>query len=127
MRETTARCRTSSELQQIGEAAKDIGKLFGLLGLELTQQRLLKLLPVIGKAVADAQAALGERNAGQQFRADGAAFDPAVHEAIAQQPGEEGKVLSVVQKGYKLGDRVIRPAMVIVGKGATPAEGEATP
>ena len=62
-----------------------------------------------------------------EIPADGAAFDPAVHEAIAQQPGEEGKVLSVVQKGYRLGDRVIRPAMVIVGKGATPAEGEATP
>ena len=61
-----------------------------------------------------------------EIRADGEAFDPAVHEAIAQQPGDEGKVLSVVQKGYRLGDRVIRPAMVIVGKGAPP-EAEATP
>ena len=32
------------------------------------------------------------------------------------QPGEEGKVLHVVQKGYQLQDKVIRPAMVIVGE-----------
>jgi molecular chaperone GrpE len=54
----------------------------------------------------------------REIPADGVDFDPAVHEAIAQQPGEEGKVLSVVQKGYTLGDRVIRPSMVIVGKSA---------
>ena len=53
----------------------------------------------------------------QEIQADGQTFDPAVHEAVAQQPGDENKVLSVVQKGYKLGDRVIRPAMVIVGSG----------
>ena len=40
-----------------------------------------------------------------------------MHEAISEVDGEEGKVVSVVQKGYKLGDRVIRPAMVVVGKG----------
>ena len=45
-------------------------------------------------------------------------FDPAKHEAIGQAPGDEGKVLHVVQKGYTLGERVIRPAMVIVGQGS---------
>lgn len=53
----------------------------------------------------------------EEIAADGETFDPAVHEAVAQQPGEENKVLSVVQKGYKLGDRVVRPAMVVVGMG----------
>lgn len=57
----------------------------------------------------------------QEIDADGHMFDPAMHEAIAQQPGEESKVLSVVQKGYRLGDRVVRPAMVIVGNGTAPA------
>ncbi len=56
----------------------------------------------------------------EEIEADGHAFDPTVHEAVAQQPGEDHKVLSVVQKGYKLGDRVVRPAMVIVGNGADP-------
>jgi molecular chaperone GrpE len=44
-------------------------------------------------------------------------FDPAHHEAVARQPGPEGRVLHVAQKGYQLGERVIRPAMVIVGQG----------
>lgn len=52
-----------------------------------------------------------------EIPAAGEPFDPAHHEAVANQPGEEGRVLHVVQKGYKLGDRVIRPAMVIVGNG----------
>jgi molecular chaperone GrpE len=53
----------------------------------------------------------------QEIDADGKTFDPSQHEAISQAAGEEGKVIAVVQKGYKLGDRVIRPAMVVVGKG----------
>ena len=53
----------------------------------------------------------------EEIAADGETFDPSVHEAISEAPGEPNKVVSVVQKGYKLGDRVIRPAMVIVGTG----------
>jgi molecular chaperone GrpE len=43
-------------------------------------------------------------------------FDPHVHEALLSQPSEaeEGSVTEVVQKGYKLGDRVLRPARVVV-------------
>ncbi|MDZ4278963.1 MAG: nucleotide exchange factor GrpE [Dehalococcoidia bacterium] len=52
----------------------------------------------------------------KEIPADGQPFDPKVHEAISEAPGDDGKVISVVQKGYMLGDRVIRPAMVIVGK-----------
>ena len=55
----------------------------------------------------------------QEIEADGETFDPSLHEAVSQGPGEENKVMAVVQKGYKLGDRVIRPAMVVVGDGAT--------
>ena len=44
-------------------------------------------------------------------------FDPMVHEAIMQVPGEEGKVIAEYQKGYKLFDRVLRPARVSVGNG----------
>ena len=47
---------------------------------------------------------------------DGEAFDPAVHEAVMFGEGEDGKVISVAQKGYMLGGRVLRPAMVVVGK-----------
>jgi len=52
----------------------------------------------------------------KEIEADGQNFDPAFHEAVAFGEGEDGKVISVVQKGYTLGGRVIRPAMVVVGK-----------
>jgi molecular chaperone GrpE len=50
-------------------------------------------------------------------------FDPHVHEALLSQPSnaEEGSVIEVVQKGYKLGDRVVRPARVVV---AAPQEAD---
>jgi molecular chaperone GrpE len=57
-------------------------------------------------------------NAGvRQIETEGQAFDPRYHEAVAHVEGEEGKVISEVQRGYKLHDRVLRPAMVVVGKG----------
>jgi len=55
----------------------------------------------------------------QEIEADGETFDPSQHEAVSQGPGEENKIIAVVQKGYRLGDRVIRPAMVVVGDGST--------
>jgi len=63
-------------------------------------------------------------NAGvRPIEADGQDFDPRYHEAVAHVEGEEGKVISVVQRGYKLHDRVLRPAMVVVGKGKTEEPG----
>jgi molecular chaperone GrpE len=46
-------------------------------------------------------------------------FDPHVHEALLSQPSEqdEGAILEVLQKGYRLGDRVLRPARVVVSQG----------
>jgi molecular chaperone GrpE len=43
-------------------------------------------------------------------------FDPHVHEALMSQPSdqEEGSIVQVLQKGWKLGDRVLRPARVAV-------------
>jgi molecular chaperone GrpE len=47
------------------------------------------------------------------------AFDPHVHEAMLTKPAdgtEPGSVLEVVQRGYRLGDKVVRPARVIVSE-----------
>lgn len=46
-------------------------------------------------------------------------FDPNFHEAVLYEPaeGQEGKVIAELQKGYMLGDRVLRPSMVKVGRG----------
>ena len=63
------------------------------------------------------------------IQAVGQQFDPREHEAVTHAEGEEGKVLAEVQRGYKLHDRVLRPAMVVVGKGKTEEmpEGEKPP
>ena len=53
----------------------------------------------------------------QEIAAHAAAFDPEVHEAVAQHPTvehAEGTVVHVAEKGYRIGDTVIRPAKVVV-------------
>jgi len=52
-----------------------------------------------------------------EIEAKGEPFDPHLHEAVMGQEGEEGIVIEEIQKGYKFRDRVIRPSMVVVGKG----------
>jgi len=56
-----------------------------------------------------------EREGLAEIEADGK-FDPHVHEALLSQPSEAeaGSVIEVLQKGYRLGDRVLRPARVVV-------------
>jgi molecular chaperone GrpE len=60
-----------------------------------------------------------EREGLTEIETDGA-FDPHVHEALLSQPSEaeEGAVIEVLQKGYRLGDRVLRPARVVISQGA---------
>jgi molecular chaperone GrpE len=62
------------------------------------------------------------RRQGLQEIAVNGRFDPHVQEALLAQPSEaeEGTVIEVVQKGYRLGDLVLRPARVVVSAG--PAE-----
>ncbi len=73
-------------------------------GMEMVQRQLTDFLSDLGVQTIDAT---------------GAKFDPNIHEAIAQEssPAEEGTVLRQLRKGYKLKDRLIRPANVIVSKG----------
>ncbi len=55
----------------------------------------------------------------KRIEAKGAAFDPAFHEAISHEPSIEvasGHVIDVVQNGYMIGERVIRPALVRVAQ-----------
>lgn len=71
-------------------------------GFKLIQRKLQGVLDIQGVA---------------EIKAIGAPFDPSVHEAVAHQAGEEGMVIGEVQRGYKLNDRVLRPTLVVVGKG----------
>ena len=63
-------------------------------------------------------ASLLEREGLAEIATDGK-FDPHVHEALLAQPSEleEGAILEVIQKGYRLGERVLRPARVVVSAG----------
>ena len=58
----------------------------------------------------------------QEIETEGA-FDPHTQEALLSQPSdaEEGAVIQVLQKGYRLGDRVLRPARVVVAAAKSPA------
>ena len=74
-------------------------------GVELTERELLKML---------------EKNGVRQFTPQGEKFDPNLHQAIFEVPDASvpaGSVVQVVQPGYMLGDRVLRPALVGVSKG----------
>jgi molecular chaperone GrpE len=102
---------------------------------------LLKLLPVMDdfdRAIANIPAEVAETSwwGGTQLIAQklrtllesegvkgieavGQDFDPNQHEAVLYEEaeGQDGKVVAELQRGYKLGDRVLRPSMVKVGKG----------
>jgi molecular chaperone GrpE len=106
----------------------------------LANERLVKeLLPVLDDLERALQAAaeheeakledgvrLVHRSLAQLLQREGleeidtsGAFDPHVHEAMLAQPAEDaesGSVLDVIQKGYKIGNRVVRPARVIVAE-----------
>ncbi|MSQ25367.1 MAG: nucleotide exchange factor GrpE [Dehalococcoidia bacterium] len=77
-------------------------------GLKLVHRKFLTALEAQG--LIDIAAAAGQH------------FQPAVHEAVAHVPGAEGVIIAVLQRGYRLRDRVLRPAMVTIGGGA-PAPG----
>ena len=69
---------------------------------------------LVHRALADVLARAGLA----EIDTDGA-FDPHVHEALLTQPVEDaepGSVVQVLQKGYRLGDRVLRPARVVVAE-----------
>jgi molecular chaperone GrpE len=86
-------------------------------GVELTERELLKTL---------------EKNGVRKFSPEGEKFDPNVHQAMYEVPQAEnvppghenvppGHVAQVIQAGYMIGDRVLRPALVGVAKAAPKA------
>src|SRR5206468_3708588 len=67
-----------------------------------------------------------ERNDVRPFDAQGQAFDPRVHEAISRVESADvpaGSVAGELQKGYKVGERLLRPALVSVSSGPKSPEG----
>jgi len=73
-------------------------------GIAMTQEQLKNVLAESGL---------------EELDATGKSFDPTFHEAVSQQETEsvpEGRVVQQIRKGYKLRDRLLRPAAVIVAK-----------
>lgn len=78
-----------------------------LTGLEMVARQLQDFLRESGVEPVEAAA--------------GATFDPNLHEAVGHEPSreiQEGAVLRQLRKGFKLRDRLLRPAMVVVSGGA---------
>jgi molecular chaperone GrpE len=81
---------------------------------------LKAVLDGVDATARELSAALG-RHGVKPIEAAGARFDPHLHQAIAEVPAngaEPGTVVNVVQSGYVIGDRLLRPAMVTVAKGS---------
>jgi molecular chaperone GrpE len=79
-------------------------------GVEATDRQLLQTLERYGVKAVDTS--------------DGK-FDPNLHQAIAEVPGNGkpgGSIVDVVQSGYMIGERLLRPAMVTVAKKDMPAQ-----
>lgn len=74
-------------------------------GIEMTEREMLRLL---------------QKNGVSPILAEGEKFDPHLHQAMFEVPDPsvpEGTIVQVVQAGYAIGERVLRPAMVGVAKG----------
>lgn len=84
-------------------------------------ENLQSLLAGIAMVQQQLRSALAEAGL-EEIEASGKAFDPNFHEAVTQQESAEvaeGHVLQQLRKGYKLRDRLLRPATVIVAKKPT--------
>ena len=84
-------------------------------GIDLTERDLLQTL---------------ERHGVRRLEPQGQKFDPNLHQAMFEVPNPDvpnGTVVQVVQTGYVIGDRVLRPALVGVAKGGPKATAESAP
>src|SRR5436309_7611057 len=91
--------------------APDAGTKALLEGVELTERELLKTL---------------EKHGVRKLDPEGAKFDPHFHQAMYEVPDESvpaGTIVQVVQPGYTIGERVLRPALVAVAKGGPKTAG----
>lgn len=92
-----------NHLEQALEGAGEAGEEGSwLAGVEMAVKELKKVLSEEGLTSVQAET-----------------FDPTLHEAVGVVEGEEGKIIKVLQMGYNLNGKIIQPAKVVVGKGAS--------
>jgi molecular chaperone GrpE len=103
--------RALDAVPEEARAAADPGLKALIEGVELTERSLHNAL---------------EKNGVRKFDPAGEKFDPNVHQAMYEVPDPSvppGTIAQVVQAGYMIGDRVLRPALVAVAKGGAKAAG----
>ena len=107
--------RTLDAVSAEAKAAADPGLKALIEGVELTERSLLNAL---------------EKNGVKKFDPSGEKFDPNFQQAMYEVPDPsvpQGTVVQVVQAGYMIGERVLRPALVGVAKGGAKAAPAAAP
>jgi molecular chaperone GrpE len=100
--------------EELGGSA-DPGVKTLLEGVELTERELLKAL---------------EKNGVKKFDPQGEKFDPNLHQAMYEVPDpsvQSGMVMQVIQPGYMIGERMLRPALVAVSKGGAKPAADSRP
>jgi len=103
--DTLSRALAAAPQTAADEATRNL-----ITGLELTERTMLEAFA---------------RNGLKRVGTKGEAFNPNLHQAVAQAPSEHpaGTVIEVMQPGYVLGDRTLRAAMVLVSAGGAQAAG----
>lgn len=100
------RALLTTKTTQADQATQELDNL--LTGMQMTQEILLKAL---------------QHMKVNKIEALNAAFDPNFHQAMfevpVEQPEQAGKIANIVQEGYTIGERVLRPALVGITKHTT--------
>ncbi len=104
---------TAPVLMQLLSSVDDLERAFGSMPESMLRLTWVEGILLIYRRL---QGTL-EANGATEIEAADAAFDPNLHEAISRVAGPEGRIVEVLQKGYMLHDRVLRPALVQVGDG----------
>ena len=128
--------RAVADYQNLERRSREERAEVGRLAMADAVRSFLPVLDDLDRAIESAEGEHGEaawlqgiRLVAQKFRnvlqqhgveeihALGQPFDPNRHEAVGSAPGPEGQVVHLLQRGYLVRDRVLRPALVMVGSG----------
>jgi molecular chaperone GrpE len=91
----------------------DFGRALDSLPVELDEQNWTKGIKLIYNKLKT----FLETQGLTEIKAKGEYFDPYFHEAAGQVEGEEGIIIEEIRKGYKFSGKLLRPSMVMIGKG----------
>ena len=112
--EEMAQWATAALMQQILSVLDDFERAFGSVPANLLSLTWIEGVWLVYKKLESHLVARGLEGLEVEF---GQQFDPRQHQAVSDVDGEAGVVVEVVQRGYTVGGRLLRPALVTVGNG----------